>query len=89
MEALMRPTELTDAFVALIERRAEAPCSVAERPARIAALEKEVEGLRYIEEALLTAATAQGEVVTRSTDAPPWCVLGVKIVEKPQKRAAA
>jgi hypothetical protein len=65
------PAELIDAFVDLIERRAEAPCPAAERPARIAALEKEVEGLRYAEEVLLGQAALPARPRTKPQAKPP------------------
>jgi hypothetical protein len=80
VEALMRPDKVVDALLALIGRRSEAPCPAAERPARIAALEREVLELRYVEEALVTAAIAEGQAVVRDTDAPPAAVLGVRVV---------
>jgi hypothetical protein len=58
-----------------------------ERPAAIARLEKELEQLQRVEEALITAAAERSEVVARSHDVPPWVLLGVRVAEKP-KRAA-
>jgi hypothetical protein len=89
VEALMRPEKLVDAFVALIEARAEAPCPAAERPETIAALEREVLELRYVEEALVSAAIAEAEAVTRDDCAPPAAVLGVRVVVPKEKQRAA
>jgi hypothetical protein len=67
--------------------RAPAPPPPQERPAAIARLEKELEQLQRVEEALITAAAERSEVVARSHDVPPWVLLGVRVAEKP-KRAA-
>jgi hypothetical protein len=68
IEALMRPDELVEAFMARIEAMAETPVPPAERPAAIAGLERELETLQRVEEALITAAEARGEEATRSSE---------------------
>jgi hypothetical protein len=50
---------------------------VAQRPPRIAALERELEELHRVEEVLVVTAIAAGEPVHRSPSAPPAAVLGV------------
>jgi hypothetical protein len=68
--------------MAEVERMACDPAPLAERPARIAALEREIEELSHVEEALVDAAIARGEPVHRSASALPQAVLGVRIVER-------
>ena len=48
----------------------------------IAALEREIDELSHVEEALIEAAIARGENVRRSQSALPQAVLGVRIVER-------
>jgi hypothetical protein len=60
---------------------------VAQRPPRIAALERELDPLYRVEEALVAAAIAAGEPVHRSPSAPPAAVLGVRIVDKVSRAA--
>jgi len=54
-----------------VERMANDPLPVAERPARIAALERELDDLHRVEEVLVAAALATGQGVHRSPSAPP------------------
>ena len=54
------------------------PLPVAERPPRVAALERELDELHRIEEVLVAAALAAGSSVHRSQSAPPAAVLGVR-----------
>jgi hypothetical protein len=60
---------------------------VAQRPPRIAALERELEELHRVEEALVAAAIAAGEPVHRSPSAPPAAVLGVRGADKVSRAA--
>ena len=62
------------------------PVPLAERPTRTAGLEREIEELSHIEEALVEAAIARGEPVHRSASALPQAVLGVRIVYFPYDR---
>jgi hypothetical protein len=80
LAALVAPSELADRILAEVERQANAIMPVAERPARIAALEAELETLAYLEEALVEQALAKGEAIERRSEAPAWAILGVKIV---------
>jgi hypothetical protein len=57
--------------MAEVERMACDPAPLAERPARIAALEREIEELSHVEEALVDAAIARGE--PPSTDPRQRC----------------
>ena len=50
-------------------------------------LEKEIVQLRYAKSVLI-AAIERGEDVGRSIGAPPWCVLGVRVVNANQKSRA-
>ena len=65
-----------------VERIANDPLPVAQRPPRIAALERELDELHRVEEALVVAAIAAGEQVYRSPSAPPAAVLGVRVADK-------
>ena len=58
------------------------PLPVAERPPRVAALERELDELHRVEEALLVAAIAAGQPVHRSASAPPAAVLGITVAGK-------
>jgi hypothetical protein len=60
---------------------------VAQRPPRIAALERELDELHRVEEVLVVAAIAAGQPVHRSPSAPPAAVLGVRIVDKVSRAA--
>jgi hypothetical protein len=60
---------------------------VAQRPPRIAALERELGDLRRIEEVLVAAAIAAGQPVHRSPSAPPAAVLGVRVADKVSRAA--
>ena len=66
-----------------VERMANEPLPVAERPRRVAALERELDELHRIEEAIVVATAA-----ARERGCPPWVVLGVKAVEARCTRAA-
>jgi hypothetical protein len=80
IEALMRPDDLVEAFMARIRSMADAPAPPAERPARIRALESEIEQLEFIEEALVMQALDRGEPVERRSDASPLAVLQARVV---------
>jgi hypothetical protein len=72
-----------------VERIANDPLPQAERKERIAELEREIEQLAYVEEALVAAAIAGGEDVQRSSSAPPQAVLQVRVVEATKSSRAA
>jgi hypothetical protein len=69
--------------------RSGAYASLSERSAaaRIAALEREIDELSHVEEALIEAAIARGETVNRSPSARPQAVLGVRIAERGARAA--
>jgi hypothetical protein len=71
MFAMLFPEKLADAAMAEVERMANDPVPHSKRPARIAALEREIDELSHVEEALIEAAIARGEAVHRSPSAPP------------------
>ena len=62
------------------------PLPVAQRTPRIAALERELDELHRVEEALVVAALAAGSSATLPS-APPAAVLGVKIADKASRAA--
>jgi hypothetical protein len=53
----------------------------------LTALERELEELHRVEEALVAAAIVVGQSVYRSPSAPPAAVLGVKLVDKVSRAA--
>ena len=63
------------------------PLPVAERAPRIAALERELDELHRVEEALVADLIAAGEPVQRSPSAPPRAVLGVRVADKASRVA--
>ena len=63
------------------------PIPVAQRPALIAALEREIDELSHVEEALIEAAIARGETVNRLPSELPQAVLGVRIAERGSRAA--
>ena len=60
---------------------------MAHRAPRVAALERELDDLHRVEEALVAAAIAAGHPVHRSPSAPPAAVLGVRIEAKVSRAA--
>jgi hypothetical protein len=76
------PDRMLSLVMTEVERMANDPLPVAQRLPRIAALERELDGLHRVEEALVAAAIAAGEPVHRSLSAPPAAVLGVRIADK-------
>jgi hypothetical protein len=89
LEALLRPEGLVEAFVRKAERISRGSVPPSERPARLRVLEGEWTEQEFLEEQLVLAELAGGRPVERRSDASPAAILGVKVVEKPQKRAAA
>src|SRR5262245_37122504 len=80
--AALFPDRMLSLVMAEVERRANDPLPVAQRPLRIAALERELDELHRVEEALVAAAIAAGHPVHRSPSAPPVAVLGVRVADK-------
>ena len=80
--AILFKDRMVDAVMAEATRMANTPVPLAERPKRIAALEREIEELSRLEEALVEAAIARGDPVHRSASALPPAVLGVRVVER-------
>ena len=70
-----------------IERMANDPLPVAQRAPRVAALERELDELHRVEEALVAAALAASSSVHRSPSAPPAAVLGVRVADKVSRAA--
>jgi hypothetical protein len=87
MFAMFFPEKLADAVMAQAGRMADDPILIAQRPARIAALEREIEELCHVEEALVEAEMAMGQPVHRSALALPRAVLGVRIAERGSRAA--
>jgi hypothetical protein len=86
--AALLPDRMLSLVMAEVERMANDPLPVAQRAPRIAALERELDKLYRVDEALVAVAIAAGQLVHRSPSAPPAVVLGVKAVEVGGARAA-
>ena len=85
--AALFPDEMLGLVMAEVERMANDPLPLAQRPARIATLERELDELSYVEEALVAVAIAAGQPVHRSPSAPPAAVLGVRVAERVSRAA--
>jgi hypothetical protein len=85
--AALFPDRMLSLVMTEVERMANDPLPVAQRPLRIAALDRELDELHRVEEALVAAAIAAGQPVHRSPSAPPAAVLGVRIAEKVSRAA--
>jgi hypothetical protein len=71
----------------VIERMANDPLPLAERPRRVAALERELDELYRVEEVLVAAAIAAGHSVHHSPSAPAAAVLGVRLADRASRAA--
>jgi hypothetical protein len=87
MLAALFPDRMLSLVMTEVERMANDPLPVAQRPPRIAALERELDRLRRVEEALVANAIAAGQPVHRSPSAPPAAVLGVRVADKVSRAA--
>jgi hypothetical protein len=85
--AALFPDRMLSLVMTEVERMANDPLPVAQRPPRIAALERDLDELHRVEEVLVAAAIASGQPVHRSPSAPPAAVLGVRIAEKVSRAA--
>jgi hypothetical protein len=71
-----------------VEWMANDPLSIAHRAPRVAALERQLDELHRVEEALVVTAIAAGQPVQRSPLAPPAAVLGVRVKDRVSRAAA-
>jgi hypothetical protein len=89
--ASLFPDRMLALVMGEVERMANDPLPVAQRPPRIAALERALERapdeLHRVEEVLVAAAISAGEAVHRSPSAPPAAVLGVRVTERVSRAA--
>jgi hypothetical protein len=85
--AALFPDRMLTLVMREVEQMANDPLPVAERPPRIAALERELDELQRVEEALVVVAIAAGSSVHRSPSAPPAAVLGVRVAERVSRAA--
>jgi hypothetical protein len=85
--AALFPDRMLSLVMNEVERMANDPLPVAKRPPRIAALERDLDELHRVEEALVAAALAAGQSVHRSPSTPPAAVLGVKVANKVSRAA--
>jgi hypothetical protein len=81
--AFVEPDVLAERLMVEINRIANTPYPLAEREQQIAKLEREIDRLQRVEEAIVMATAAP-----REHGCLPWVVLGVKAVEAPGVRAA-
>jgi hypothetical protein len=84
MLAFVQPELLLQRLLKEARHVCSIPCPPEERPAKIAALEAQLNELGYVEEGLITKALNEGEVVTRFRDAKPWHVLQVRVRQEVQ-----
>jgi hypothetical protein len=87
MLAALFPDRMLSLVMGEVDRMANDPLPVAQRPPRIAALERELDDLHRVEEVLVAAAIAAGQPVHRSPSAPPAAVLGVRVADKVSRAA--
>jgi hypothetical protein len=85
--AALFPDRMLALVMGEVECMANDPLPVAQRAPRIAALERELDELHRVEEALVAAAIAAGQPVHRSPSTPPAAVLGVRIADKVSRAA--
>jgi hypothetical protein len=79
--AFLQPDVLVDRLTIAINRIANTPCPLAEREQQIGELEREIDRLQRVEEAIVVATGAP-----RERGSLPWVVLGVKAPEAPSVR---
>jgi hypothetical protein len=85
--AVLFPDRMLSLVMAEVERMANDPLPVGQRAPRIAALERELDKLHRVEEALVADAIAAGQPVHRSPSAPPAAVLGVRVADRASRAA--
>jgi hypothetical protein len=85
--AALFPDRMLSLVMTEVERMANDPLPLAQRPPRISALEGELDELHRVEEALVVAAIAAGQPVHRSPSAPPAAVLGVRVADRASRAA--
>jgi hypothetical protein len=86
--AILHGEAMVAALMQEVERMTSGVLPIKDRGARIAALSNEIEQLAYVEEALVSAAIAEGMDIERSPSALPQAVLQVRIAEAKRSRAA-
>jgi hypothetical protein len=84
MLAFVQPELLLQRLIKEARHVCSIPCPPEERPAKIKALEDQLNELGYVEEGLISKALNEGEVVTRFRDAKPWHVLQVRVRQEVQ-----
>jgi hypothetical protein len=83
--ASLMPERLVERIYDAAQRAASEPLPPAERPARIAELERDLGKLCCVEEALVVEAIGDGEDVHRRSGAPPAAILGVRVKERARR----
>ena len=87
MVAALFPDRMLALVMTEVERMANDPLPVAQRPARVAAVERQLHELHRVEEALVAAAIEAGQPVHRLPSAPPAAMLGVRVADKVSRAA--
>jgi len=82
LAAFVAADVIVAALLLEVERMANTPLPAPQRERRIAALVKEWQELRYVEEVLLTAKDE------RSLDAPAWAILSAAVAREEEKAVA-
>jgi hypothetical protein len=77
--AALFPDRMLSLVMSEVNRMANDPLPVTQRPPHTAVLERELDELHRVQEALVAAAVTAGQPVHRSPSAPPPAVLGVKV----------
>jgi len=85
--AALFPDRMLALVMGEVERMANDPMPVTQRAPRIAVLERELDELHRVEEALVADALATGEPVHRSPSAAPAAVLGVRVADRASRAA--
>jgi hypothetical protein len=85
--AALFPDRMLALVIGEVERMANDPLPMAQRAPRIAVLERELDELHRVEEALVAAAIAAGHPVHRSPSTPPAAVLGVGVADRASRAA--
>src|SRR4029077_14425886 len=85
--AALFPRRMLALVMTEVERMANDPLPMAQRAPRVAALERELEELHRVEEALVASAIAADSSVHRSPSAPPAAVLDIRVAERVSRAA--
>jgi hypothetical protein len=85
--AALFPDRILSLVMGEVERMANDPLPLSQRAPHVAALERQLDELHRVEEALVAAAIAAGQPVHRSPSSPPAAVLGVRVADRASRAA--